>query len=133
MSRTLPRATGGMPAKFVSRMTFIAGAAPIDPPESVLHSIPRRGDVNVTTVAVQEEQRYCGGDVKLKFLRRKRRADCSALDVGRLILFYAAVAARCLVGFSLSPSQRTLTSLETPGSCIVTPYRTLPVSIVLRL
>src|SRR5580692_8762126 len=73
MSRTLPRATGGMPAKFVSRMTFIAGVAPIDPPESVWHSIPRRGDVNVTSVAVQEEQRYCGYDVKLKFLRRKKK------------------------------------------------------------
>src|SRR6266853_5222874 len=45
---------------------------------------------------------------------------------------YAAASLCFLLGAS-SPSQRTLTSFDTPGSCIVTPYSTLPVSIVLRL
>jgi hypothetical protein len=44
-----------------------------------------------------------------------------------------AVAARRFGAGASSPSQRTLTIFDTPGSCIVTPYSTLPVSIVLRL
>src|ERR1700680_2529062 len=43
---------------------------------------------------------------------------------------YAALVAACAAAGS---SQRTDTSFETPGSCIVTPYRTEAISIVFRL
>src|ERR1700722_6028424 len=43
---------------------------------------------------------------------------------------YAAFVAACAAAGS---SQRTDTSFDTPGSCIVTPYRTEAISIVFRL
>src|SRR5215813_2488041 len=48
---------------------------------------------------------------------------------------YAAEAADLFVlGFSLPvSSHRTLTSFDTPGSCMVTPYNTGAISMVLRL
>jgi hypothetical protein len=42
-------------------------------------------------------------------------------QIVRLIYAAVAAAARCLEVGASSPSQRTLTILETPGSCMVTP------------
>jgi hypothetical protein len=61
---------------------------------------------------------------------KNKKKKCFLSISARPQLFYAAfVSASAAAG----SSQRTDTSLETPGSCIVTPYRTEAISIVLRL
>ena len=57
------------------------------------------------------------------------------LSLGNVRARYAAEAAAARgLRFSLPvSSQRTLTSFETPGSCMVTPYSTGAISMVLRL
>jgi len=74
--------------------------------------------------------RPSGPKRKLHLSKRASRNSARSYSI-EFAKVYAAEAARFLG--SASPSQRTLTSFETPGSCMVTPYKTLPISMVLRL
>src|ERR1700686_3065867 len=68
-------------------------------------------------------------DAKKRIQHRghKEHRQCREIDKTRV---YAALVAACAAAGS---SQRTDTNFETPGSCMVTPYRTDAISIVLRL
>jgi len=57
----------------------------------------------------------------VSFNERKNGAKDSSPRGHNFYFCYAAVAALRLGVGSASPSQRTLTSFETPGSCMVTP------------
>src|SRR5229473_1757533 len=85
--------------------------------------------------AAQREVNHARSGKKY-FRRRRKRTVWTIVEnlvADRGDSYAAEAAARLLWTGASSPSQRTLTSFETPGSCIVTPYNTLPVSIVLRL
>src|SRR5579871_4475660 len=114
MSRTFPRALGITPANWVSRKVFIAGAddkRKIPSTEFEHSSAPKRQsqaaqrNLPVQICQKKEEARKTRPFGK-EFLRR---------------LYAAAVRAFFLASGSSSPSQRTLTIFETPGSCMVTP------------
>src|SRR5206468_1935929 len=102
------------------------------PRRSVKHSSAAQRDVKGTLrkiSAKQNKKKLCGGPgMRHGFLEVMERL------VGQTVNeFYAAEAARRLGSDVSDSSQRTLTNFETPGSCIVTPKSTLPVSMVLRL
>src|SRR5882672_554996 len=121
MSRTLPRARGGMPGKFVSRMTFAAGLAftTVLPLTKCSAFYPTVRRCQCGREANFGEENLLPGIVS--FNERKNGAKVFSPRRSKFYLSYAAVAALRLGVGSASPSQRTLTSFETPGSCMVTP------------
>src|SRR5277367_4275719 len=123
MSRTFPRAMGAIPEKCVSRMVRMEGLTATNyiPPNDF--AMLAHGEAKSNCVAVEIRWK--------KILEKTKNAN---LKIRHYRIRYAAEAARVCFGLAFSsPSQRTLTIFETPGSCMVTPYSTLPISMVLRL
>src|SRR5258708_23471463 len=132
MSRTLPRAAGKIP-----RIEFPEPRALLHrrtrksfPCESARHSSAAQREVNH---ARSGKNISAGEEKEITAIKRTVWTIVENLVADRGDSYAAEAAARLLWNGASSPSQRTLTNFETPGSCIVTPYNTLPVSIVLRL
>src|ERR1700676_3083305 len=126
MSRTFPRPAGEMPANCVSRTTRMA--APKDKasfPLQKAQCILAQREAKSMSLLVEKTEFSCerksfgaGRPAKTEGgesppLSKNTQQNCSAQAAD-------AAAARLGTGAS-SPSQRTLTSFETPGSCMVTP------------
>src|SRR5277367_5185174 len=120
MSRTFPRAMGAIPEKCVSRMVRMEGLTATNyiPPNDF--AMLAHGEAKSNCVAVEIRWKKILEKTKNANLNKKTKN--ANLKIRHYRIRYAAEAARVCFGLAFSsPSQRTLTIFETPGSCMVTP------------